>query len=478
MIRYSVILAFFTATLQLNAQPEPISQPTDMVFSNLSAFSLNVGFTTTVADGYLVLKSTRYINATVQDGTTYTKGQGIGNAKVAYVGTANLFIAREILENTKYHFTVYAYNGSGSNINYNITNPLRDSVTTPAANPGSYYDAIDPTSPNFVSDLHNLVNPHTLISYSPGYISTILPVMYERDTTGGAAVVNCEYSNETTVYQPPFSFTTQAYNREHVLCKSWMLTSPTFGSSITNQPEGADQFNLLLTRSTPNQSRSNNPLGIVVNTTTQFGEARIGTNASGSVVFEPKNNRKGDAARAMMYQMVCYTGIGGGTWGLDNLLSLAPNQDQSILKLWHQQDPPDEFERTKNEYIYSIQRNRNPFIDHPEWVACINFDSLTKTALCVGNAIEEDSFPDYNLATLYPNPANDVINIRFLQTEVGEYIISIKNELGQSIYTLENFDASAGTILSLNTSIFQEGIYFVQIQSQKFNQVSTICIVR
>ncbi|KNE78915.1 ribonuclease, partial [Streptomyces fradiae] len=40
----------------------------------------------------------------------------------------------------------------------------------------------------------------------------------------------------------------------------------------------------------------------------------------------------------------------------------------SMLLEWHEQDPPDAFEKNRNEVIYAdFQHNRNPFIDHPEW---------------------------------------------------------------------------------------------------------------
>jgi endonuclease I len=43
----------------------------------------------------------------------------------------------------------------------------------------------------------------------------------------------------------------------------------------------------------------------------------------------------------------------------------------SVLLEWHDIDPVDDFERNRNEVIYSYQENRNPFIDHPEFVASI-----------------------------------------------------------------------------------------------------------
>lgn len=93
-----------------------------------------------------------------------------------------------------------------------------------------------------------------------------------------------------------------------------------------------------------------------------------------------------------------------GGWGLDELLSQATMQDQNILKLWNVQDPPDKFERTKNEYIYSIQHNRNPFIDHPKWATCINFDSLIKINSCVMVPSLKNEILNVGL-NVFPNPA-------------------------------------------------------------------------
>lgn len=41
---------------------------------------------------------------------------------------------------------------------------------------------------------------------------------------------------------------------------------------------------------------------------------------------------------------------------------------ESILKQWHLSDPPDNFERERNERIFNHQGNRNPFVDNPDWV--------------------------------------------------------------------------------------------------------------
>lgn len=304
-------LIFYSTLCVLNSAfsqtPEPASQPSNMQFANVTGYGLSMSFTTTAANGYLVLKSDKSISDVPVDGTSYQKGQGLSSCKVMYVGPDSVFNVREILEGTKYYFKVFAFNGSGNTINYLQTNPLSDSVTTPVSDPGNYYALIDSNAGTLISDLHNLINPHTMNSYSPGYINSIFRTIYERDTTGGQEVINCDYSNETTVYTPPFTFNGQQYNREHVLCKSWMQTYAQYGANVTNYPEGSDYFNLLLTRATPNQVRSNYPEGIVANVISTYGESKFGTDVHGNTVFEPKDNRKGDAARCMMYEMICST---------------------------------------------------------------------------------------------------------------------------------------------------------------------------
>ena len=79
-----------------------------------------------------------------------------------------------------------------------------------------------------------------------------------------------------------------------------------------------------------------------------------------------------------------YNGINGYDWTFNwlnntRLPSLGEaDQDLATLIQWHKQDPPDKWEVDRNNYIQSIQQNRNPFVDHPEYVNYINFNDLTK----------------------------------------------------------------------------------------------------
>ncbi|MCZ1011392.1 endonuclease I family protein [Streptomyces lydicus] len=92
--------------------------------------------------------------------------------------------------------------------------------------------------------------------------------------------------------------------------------------------------------------------------------------------FEPRDAVKGDVARMILYMAVRYDGG-------DGFPDLEPNDKVdngtqphigrlSVLKQWSKQDPPDSFEKHRNQVIFDkYQHNRNPFIDHPEWVESI-----------------------------------------------------------------------------------------------------------
>ena len=89
--------------------------------------------------------------------------------------------------------------------------------------------------------------------------------------------------------------------------------------------------------------------------------------------FEPRDEVKGDVARMILYMSVRYEGN-------DEYPDLEPNDEVennkdpyigrlSKLKEWNEADPPSDFEKNRNEVIFDkFQKNRNPFIDHPEWV--------------------------------------------------------------------------------------------------------------
>ena len=154
---------------------------------------------------------------------------------------------------------------------------------------------------------------------------------------------------------------------------------------FSSRGEYSDQHHLFPTNQNgANGPRSNHPLGKVVNVTSSFGEAKLGTNSSGETVYEPRDQHKGDAARALFYMVLRYNRVNGNMWDFNwlntvRLPSLSEgSEDVNTLIQWCKQDPPDKWEIERNDYIQSIQGNRNPFIDHPEYINYINLNDVSK----------------------------------------------------------------------------------------------------
>ena len=92
--------------------------------------------------------------------------------------------------------------------------------------------------------------------------------------------------------------------------------------------------------------------------------------------WEPRDSEKGDVARMLFYMAVRYEGEDGEPdLELSDEVNTAPTPFHgrlSTLLEWHENDPVDDWERRRNDIIYiDFQNNRNPFIDHPEFVDLI-----------------------------------------------------------------------------------------------------------
>ena len=240
----------------------------------------------------------------------------------------------------------------------------------------AYYSSLNTSLSSFVYNLKlRIRSPYTQVSYS-NYGPTNVENFASFDNGNGTRTVYCVYSGYAYVYTPPFSWGTMS--REHTFCYSWM---PNTNTSAENY---SDQYHLFPTQqNNANGVRSNHPLGTVTNVTSTFLNCKYGTNASGYLVFEPQDKHKGDAARAMLYMCIKYDSVGGYVWNFNYLntklasLSEGP-QDLNLLLQWHAQDPPDKWEVSRNNYIQSIQQNRNPLVDHPEYIYYINFSDMSK----------------------------------------------------------------------------------------------------
>lgn len=437
---------------------EPSASPTAFNVTFNKAYKISADYTGVAnTESYLVLWSNGgAVSGTPVDGTSYLRGDVIGNARVAYVGSATSFTPRGVIANQDYHFAIYAYNGQNGIENY-APNPLVANLTSGGEEIGTYYNGIDVDASTFAADLQAIVQPHTMISYY-SYLLTMISEFAIRDTTGGQSYVECVYSGEKIPFSGPFNWTAQDYSREHVFAHSWMPGNP------YNNPEAApytDQHNLFPTQfSLVNQNRSNMPFGEVVNVSYTYLNVKSGTDANGDLVWEPQDKIKGDVARALMYQAVTYNGT-NGTWAFPSFIgTIFPyGQDASVIKQWHFQDPPDAYEIARNEYIYSIQGNRNPFIDSVDFACYIDFSSMDyDPTICDGLGLNE--VIETNDVFVFPVPASNELKVAVNNSMIKNYeLIDIH---GRTVYTAKDVNKQHAT---LNVSGLKTGTYLIKINT-------------
>jgi hypothetical protein len=438
---------------------EPTEPATSLNFSNIKSYRYTATLAgTSGSEGYLVLrKAGSAVTGAPADGQVYGLGDPIGDAKVVYIGLAGVFNPNDVVENTNYHFAVYSYNGSGVVRNYLQSNPLTANISSAANNFGTLYAGINTANATFVSDLQVLINPHTSTFYG-NYDETMVRLFEARDTTDGQRVITCVYSGEQYLYSEPYGWSYMS--REHTYCHAWMPTNP---ADNPEKPEYNDQHHLFPTQfENVNQVRLDYPLGEVVTPASVYLGCKIGQNANGKLVFEPRDAHKGDAARALFYMCATYNGVSGNNWGLPN--TSTRYQDQNILRKWHYQDPPSSYEKARNEFLDSLQGNRNPFIDHPEYACYINFQTMEYIAgaaePCSNTNVGLDE-QVLNEMMVLPNPSAGVFTL-VLETKSADINLVVTDITGKLVHNQLISGGINQTIGSLDLQHLSNGVYILQ----------------
>jgi endonuclease I len=222
-----------------------------------------------------------------------------------------------------------------------------------------YSSAIGKTGSALKQELHNIIDDHTKLSYDAVWDA----LRYTDEDPNNTNNVILLYTGRS---QGKFTNGSGVddWNREHVWAKS-------HGDFGTTAGAGTDLHHLRPTDVSVNSARGNLDFdngGVYHSEATQ---CRYDSDS-----WEPRDSVKGDVARMLFYMAVRYEGDNGElNLEINNYVNngTAPYHGKlSVLLQWHAQDPVDNFERKRNDIIYTkYQHNRNPFIDHPEWVNAI-----------------------------------------------------------------------------------------------------------
>ena len=327
--------------------------------------------------------------------------------------------------------------------------------------PAGYYATVDASNPTVLkSTLHNIIKDHTKIPYTSSATDTWDVLELAGEDVDNVNNVIALYKNAT--YAKVGGGNTN-YNREHSWPKSYGF--PNDGSG--NYPY-TDMHHLFIANSSYNSSRSNKPFDICTGGCTEKptdinnGRGGVGqSNFTKTGIWDVWLHRQGDVARALFYMAVRYEGGTHGITGvaepdleltddlaLINASKTGANEPLaymgllSVLIQWHNSDPVDIYEHQHNEAVYSAQGNRNPFIDHPEWVACV-FELV-----CNGGT------PD----TTAPNAPMSLTASNSVPSQISlDWFDNVEVDLaGYSVYRATS---SGGTFSKLNTVLVNISAY-------------------
>lgn len=261
--------------------------------------------------------------------------------------------------------------------------------------PSGYYDNAEGLSgEQLKTALHNIIKGHTSYPYTSSSTDTWDIIKEaDRDPNNSNNVILIYKGNSVNAAQ---EYNNGAgWNREHV----WAKSHGDFGET---PPAGTDIHHLKASDISVNADRGNLDFD---NGGSQHSEATGCYYDSDS--WEPRDAVKGDVARMMFYMATRYEGDVSGEPDLELVDYITGSTTNPIfgklstLLEWHAFDPVDDFERNRNEVVYSYQNNRNPFIDHPEYVSLIwggetpavSFTSTPSSEVTVGEAYT------YNITT-------------------------------------------------------------------------------
>ena len=233
-----------------------------------------------------------------------------------------------------------------------------------------YYASIDDSSDEFKRSLETLLKQtHNPISYTTAWYA-LMEADEDPDNSENIILFYSQRSIPKSYKVSPTNNDPDAWNREHVWPKS-------YGFSDRRLSAYADIHNLRPSDQTINGRRGNMWFGDAGEDATLDPEAPENKYSKKKDLWEPRDEIKGDVARAVFYMAFRYSHASKNETKtplvMNEINEIVHNAfgDAHDLAEWHQMDPPDEKEFHRNDIAEKFQGNRNPFIDRPEWAELI-----------------------------------------------------------------------------------------------------------
>lgn len=343
-------------------------------------------------------------------------------------------------------------------------------LQVPAQIPTGYYDPAAGLSGMPLQEvLHDIIDGHTSVTYNDLWIS-----FEQTDHTSEGKV--WDMYSDIPGGSPPYVFEffsdqcgnyTQegdCYNREHSFPKSW------FGGEV--YPMYSDLFHIYPTDGYVNNKRANYPYGDVGNVSwTSLNGSELGgciTPGYSGTAFEPVDGFKGDLARGLLYMAIRYYGEDAAWPGSEMFNGSQPKSwALELLRAWHVADPVSTKETDRNNMVYGIQNNRNPFIDHPEYVDLIWFYPAS------------DNGPEIFAmsVSVYPNPVENRLYVR-INEPVDARNIRITGTSITGVPLNLSMATKSNNLVEVNTDCLVHGMYFLQINDALTGKMISVKIMK
>jgi len=318
--------------------------------------------------------------------------------------------------------------------------------------PAGYYDTAEGLNGQALKTaLNTIIKNHQPLAYS-----ALWQAFYQTDRKPNDKVwdMYSDIPGGTPAYEYTFFVNQcgnynaegQCYNREHSWPASWFNNL---------QPMYTDLFHIVPTDGYVNNRRGNFPFGEVNSPTwTSTNGSKLGPSVTpgySGTVFEPIGPYKGDFARGYFYMSVRYMGQDAG-WPGSEMTQGAEIRPWAVTMLlrWHQQDPVSQKEIDRNNAIYALQQNRNPFIDRPEFAVRI-WDPA---------AMQAEIWPQTSIS-VWPNPANDYTFFHCAGCQDGSVSVQILDNSGKLLSTQSIILESGSGRLKLEG--VARGFYLLQL---------------
>ena len=309
---------------------------------------------------------------------------------------------------------------------------------------GNYYDNLssnlsDGLTGSLRQELTDLIHPTTVPTYGGDVTNGLSYVLQEadEDPLNSSNMIMFYTRNSRTKIVASGD---KNWNREHVWPKS--LSNNCWNESRA----GADLLHLRPTYKTTNSTRGNNKFGEVSHSTSTlrtYEGMDYGWLSGGT--FEPLDSVKGDVARILMYVWTAYYDeYGSRLPNITNVISY-----QTLLQ-WHMEDVPDAMEGVRNDYaLTSMQKNRNPYVDHPEYGCRVFGESA-------GSDLERQCLEIYDGSSSNVAPTNISIESSTNSLVVGEQKALTLNVTPSNASKDVTWSSSNSSIVSVD----QDGVVF------------------